>query len=519
MMRSLHRTLEAGTNATMAAVMLLVGVVNIGWAERLTVQEGLGWDGVYYARFVRDFQDILSSGVPSYYAQRVFPSGVVHYAMRLFSQPFTNANIVRAFETYNLVLLVLAAWVWGKIGDELAISNRAKWFGFVFLFASYAILKNNFYNAVLTDTTAFTIGMLLLYFFLRGSSAGLLIVLVISAFTWPTAPFLAALLFVFPYRKALASRGSDIGPTDKRYGTIAATLIAVITLGILIFLATSSQYPRWLTNFELVLRIDRPLIYLSIACVVAFLFIATRELLADESLYDVRKLSSAVDWRRLAIVIVVFVGLMLAHKSISTAEEIGWGSMKVFIFHTFMVSISDPFLFLVAHVVYFGPVIVLLALFWKCFCIALKTYGPGMQGVVLISVLLGINSQSRYEIAAVPIFVGLLVKVLDEPVLQRQNILVWLTLCLAYSKVWYRFNTGPQVFDGTMGSLQRFPLQHYFMNSGPWMSRPMYLVHAVAVIITGLLAYFLVFKGSERQESVPSPRIDSNFSLGDLEHR
>jgi hypothetical protein len=53
-------------------------------------------------------------------------------------------------------------------------------------------------------------------------------------------------------------------------------------------------------------------------------------------------------------------------------------------------------------------------------------------------------------------------------------------------------NTAPQVDDDTMEVLLRFPLQHYFMNSGPWMSRQMYLLHGAAALITILLLYLLV---------------------------
>jgi hypothetical protein len=85
-------------NFLMVIAMLLIGVVNIGWAERLTVADGLGWDGQYFAGFVKNFYEgVFVHGVPDYYAPRVFSSGVVHYGMKLFSVPFENSNIKERF--------------------------------------------------------------------------------------------------------------------------------------------------------------------------------------------------------------------------------------------------------------------------------------------------------------------------------------------------------------------------------------------------------------------------------------
>ena len=87
-----------------------------------------------------------------------------------------------------------------------------------------------------------------------------------------------------------------------------------------------------------------------------------------------------------------------------------------------------------------------------------------------------------------------LVLLLDRAGLSYRSLPFWALLCLFYSKVWYRFNTAPQVDDGTMDALERFPLQHYFMNSGPWMSHPMYLVHGGVILLTGILLYFFFVK-------------------------
>ena len=199
----------------MTLVMLLIGVANIFWAERLTVREGFGWDGVAYASWARDFhRTILVDRVPEYYVKRILPSAIVHYGSRLVTAPFLpdakrdailneSRNVVRCFDLYNLLLVLVAVSTWGLIANELKLSSRGTWFGFCFLFLNYAILKNNFYHSVLTDTSGFTLGILMFYFFLTNKPIGLWATIFLGGFTWPSIPYMGALLVCFPYRKEL----------------------------------------------------------------------------------------------------------------------------------------------------------------------------------------------------------------------------------------------------------------------------------------------------------------------------
>src|SRR3954469_12568721 len=92
------------TNLLMAAAMLLAGLPNIFWAEKVTVGAGFGWDGILYGRWVRDFfRPVFIDRVPEYNLQRIVPSSVLHYVFRLTGIALTDANILRAFDIYNLI--------------------------------------------------------------------------------------------------------------------------------------------------------------------------------------------------------------------------------------------------------------------------------------------------------------------------------------------------------------------------------------------------------------------------------
>ena len=477
-------------NHLMVGAMLVIGVANILWAEQLTVNGGFGWDGLWYSAWARDFyHNIFVVRVPEYYVQRILPSAIVHYGMRVLGVSRTDQNIILAFQVYNLLLLLLSVHIWGSIANRLRISNRGKWLGFCFLFLNYAILKNNFYHAVLTDTSAFTLGLLMFYFFLADNRVGLLAVILAGGFTWPTVPYMAALLYVFPRQKEPAGV-TEGGHRPSKLNFLLAASVSGLTLVALLYVATR-HLDLWLAFFGRVLRIDFQFLYVSMAAVLIYLFLGLKTADDDRRLFDFRAVLKSIRWKRATAAVFLIALIKLTVHQLASGQDMEWGSFKGFVVYCFLSSLTEPFIFLVAHVVYYGPVILLLLFFWKPFCQSISEFDIGMRFFIMLNVVLSINPQSRYQINVVTAFIVVLVLLLDRAGLSYRSLPFWALLCLFYSKVWYRFNTAPQIDDGTMDALQRFPLQHYFMNSGPWMSHQMYLIHGGLILLTGILLYFL----------------------------
>lgn len=465
--------------------MLVIGVANILFAERLTVNNGLGWDGVLYGKWAKDFYNtVVVPGIPGYYTQRFLPSAIVHYSMRLFRVPLDDWHVIHAFDVYNFLLLLLCSYVWGLTSDRLSLTNKSKWIGFFFLFLNYAILKNNFYHSVLTDTSAFTLGLLTFYFFLTDKPLGLLAVILVGGFVWPTVPVFGAILLVFPISKNALAK--DAAPRSLRYLVIVLVFMFLVPAARL----TDARLPERIALFPGILRVDGPLVFLSIAGVAAYLSAGLFDVLNVRDLFDVKPMWKSVSWKRVAAVVPAFAVIFLLRHVLNNGEIAGWPSSMSFAIHTVLSSLTEPLIFVVAHIVYFGPGIILLFIFSREVCEIAKGYGPGMILVLLAAFVLSINPQSRFLINVAPMVLILVVSAGQETFLKRTNVWFWLVLSLIYSKVWYRFNTGPQLDDGTMNSLLNFPLQHYFMNSGPWMSHQMYLVQGGIILITGLVIYF-----------------------------
>jgi hypothetical protein len=111
MLRLMHRRLLSGIRtpvgvaALSAAIVLSLALALWPITPRIAFNDGLGYDGIYYAALVRNVRDGVRVGPVErpHYAFRPLP-----IAMIAATGPTTNAEIARAFLTLNLLSLVLA---------------------------------------------------------------------------------------------------------------------------------------------------------------------------------------------------------------------------------------------------------------------------------------------------------------------------------------------------------------------------------------------------------------------------
>lgn len=470
----------------MLATTLLIGVANILWAERLSINGGLGWDGQIYGGWaIHGFHS-----ADDYYVHRILPSLVVRFGMQTLSVPLTTGNVIMAFEIYDLIALLIAVLAWGGIAAAIGVRTRASWFGYSCLFLGYVVLKSNFYQPVLTDTTAFTLALLVLYFYLIDLPLGLLGCAAVGAFSWPAVEYQALLLFLVPYRK---QTGGSPSPWHGGKGLHWKALGAGVVLSLAPFLVVygslhdnlgSDPIGRYVDAWNLV---DKSLLPISILAAVAYLLLGITTVLWDGHLFDFRRLLRSIALRRLpfAAALALAVHLLAAHLSNGLPPE---STSRFMINYSVLVSIIRPLVFLVAHAVYFGPFVILTLLLLRRCCQELAQYGVALTMLALGTIIFSIDSQSRFLLTLAPIFVMGLAKIVDASSWRWSHYAGWAFLCVAYSKVWYVIHAGQQSLAGE-ASLYRFPLQGLFMNSGPWMSRTMYYVQGAAVLLTGVIIY------------------------------
>lgn len=455
----------------MIMFLFLIGAASIFWGERIPVGDGFGWDGKFFGSLVKDF---YVRGMNPYQMQRIIPSAMVNLVLNLFQVPLENEYIVRAFQVYNLAAILLGCCLWLLIANELALSLKARWIGFIGLFINFAVLKQAFYYSVLTDISALVLGLLMLLFYLRGQVLGLFVVALIGAFTWPIIIYGGVILLLFPRNSTAPALRNN-----SRLGVILSLLLTVLLAA---FIARAYYFDSYSSETA---PIVRSVVWFSIAACLLYVFLSTKILLGSLSLSNLRdeilniKLKNFV-LAILALLIVKTVLYLLADYNQPTF------TVDSYLMLIAITSITKPFIFLVAHAIYFGPVVLLLIILWKPFCRVIQKNGLGLILFMLSSVLISVSAESRQSMSALPFFVAFLAKAADQFDWQVSSLWLLGLIALLFSKVWLPINVAPME-----GSILDFPLQYYFMNHGPWMSNFTYLIQGLIVILTGAVIYDL----------------------------
>lgn len=455
------------------AFILAIGVFNFWWGEIIQVGRGFGWDGSIYGNLTKHFF-FFKYGLDDYLIHRIFPSFIVGSALRLFRVPLYNFTIIKAFELYNLALLLIAIWIFGLISDQLKLSVKGRWLAFLGLFVNFAILKFNFYYPVLTDTTAFTLSMFLLYCYLKNNSVGMLAVLLVSLLTWPILFFSGVFLYIFPKENA------PVNQARGRRNIVVGFLVAIAVL-------SGINYLYFVKGARSVYEvpINNSLVIVSIFITCAYIYLSMKSIVNVEWLYSVRFILQKLRLKRLVLISVIILVMKIA--TFIFAHGKNEMTMLWYCNQALLRSLTKPFIFGVSHSVYFGPVVLLFLFFWKSFCRVIHSYGLGITLFTMVAVMLSIDSESRHIIHVVPFLIFFLIKAMEEVDWKAKHLIFFGLFSFGYSKAWFQINREP-----FYGSYFDFPWQNYFMNQGPWISDRMYCIQGAVVLLTAVLFYFFL---------------------------
>lgn len=466
---------ERGTNLAIVLATLFLLTPLYLFSERITIGDGFGVDGQAYGLWAQEFvEQVVHKKLHPYYVQRVLPSAVVAGVLGLLGCAPTNRHVITGFVLLNLAMLAVCAWGWCQVADELSISRRGKWLGAAALFVNAAVMKCYAYYPVLTDLTAYALGMLMLLCYLRGRSWSLYLLTLIGAFTWPTMVYCGAAMLLFPRR--VVAQEPHASPTLRGLIAGASTFVILASATLL----REFDYPDFLGHPG-GMPVE-PLMPLSLAVV------ALHWLFGSYFLFDGGMLRSWRPWLRTASLtrcaaVVSLVGLRWLQTNMLSNRETGLGVMYRLGFTVFT-SICKPAIFLVAHAVYYGPLILLALFLWKPVCRLLRRDGVGLTLCLCFLFAQSLCSESRGAINLYPILVAYTVKVTDLLPWRLSDYLGIGLISLAMSKVWLVINTGP---FGT--NPLEFPRQKMMMNYGPWMSTGMWIVQGGAVVLCALIFY------------------------------
>lgn len=469
--------------AKFAPLLLLTALflVLTFYGEKIQINDGLGYDGTEYARIAGNFQELfLKREITPYRLFRVFPSAAVHYGIKLLRFPLSNANILRGFEIYHFIMLLISLFIWSRISDAIGLSEKNRWFSHVLLFGSFAVLKMNFYYPVLTDTTAFTLGLALLYFYITENTAGILIMLFVSFFTWPVAALNAVILFVFPKRLSVAR-----APAKSAAKTIAAL---ACVLYVVFF-----SYFHFFSEYSGGIAISMKLLPLSILCILIYIYMIVYFLLKNISISRVFLSENYLFIKRAAIIFVLFAALKSVHAFFSLPHSDGNAVYSIILYRIFVTPAIRPAVFLLAHVIYFGPAVIIATVFFDKIAKIAQGYGIGLITLLIANLSFAIFAESRSGINIVPFVVFVVVLFLKDIKWDNKAYLFFTVISLILSKAWLKLNTNPDF---------------YKMNFGYLIPRQWYIIQGVFVILCFLVCV-LIRRHYTRYSSSPDRRIET----------
>lgn len=504
----------------MLLIIIVIGLLNFFWGEKIPAGGGFGWDGSYYAEMVRNLDSMINKGqLNGYYTQRILPSAIVR-SMLLFSETsMSDVNIIRCFEIYNLTLLVGACFAWRRIANKFLLSLGGRWIGFSGIFINFQCSKQAFYYPVLTDVTALLVAILLLLFYVEKKPIALFFVTVIGAFCWPVVSVCGALLLIL-----LGSElpNKVVEPDALTAGSINVPYLAkiggLLTIGLSVFgyllltqIMPVSEHACAVFNNQLqaVITATAPIISTAIEgafnssnpCPLEkFLTKAEQFLTALPSLFGLVVALIALVGSRSFFRAVLFnlrharlllVGLSIAAvlipaiivKLVSNPSIANPSSLTLLIKLALFPQEGKFLLSVVTLAVFWGPVVLLLLLYWKEFCVQARKLGAGVVGIIGISLVLGLVNEPRFLTIGWPFLVLGLILVLESLSTEPSFKYVLITLTILYSQFWLKLNISPWMLPDNEG-LQDFPKQLYFMHYGLWMSWPSYLIQLPILILS-----------------------------------
>ena len=459
----------------MALIILIIGIGHFYFGELILKGAGVGWDGKIYRDITMDFHNmIVDREISIYRLQRVFPSALIHYSLKALQIPLDTDHIILSFRIYNLILLTLGAYLWGLICVKLKFSFQVQWLAFIGLFVNFMAIKYFFIYPILTDQTALFLGILLLYFYLHHQNLGMILTSIVGMFTWPLVTYYGLALNAFPKSDRIITN-DGVGEKVKWWRVLFVLMTTVI---VLLMLKSTTLIGEWMKAPSL--------LYLSIMIVIFYIAFGSWFLFPKEVVFDAYELLRSHKWINvlISIIIMLLLNLLVYYWGKEGNNSNLWQTLP----ETINRGVGLPAIFLVAHVVFFGPMVLPMLFLWDKITRFTAQFGFGFWLVIFVNFILSLASESRVLIAVLPFFMVLVSLVLNEIRLKPSFVHFFLFVALIFSKIWYRMN-----LDWKNGFNQAF-----YMNFGFSMSWEMYALQGGIILWLAIIIYAMLITSERR---------------------
>ena len=433
---------------------------NFYFGERIHYNCGWGFDGVYYAQKARTDPVLIikEKHLSEYYARRMLPSFVVHYASKVvgFSlgepaeiidkiieegresgiyphlEDHVRAGeperVISAFYIYNCVLLLLGVWIWSLIAKEYKWSPSVRLLSFVALFMNYQVLKFSIYYPILTDISGMVMGIFVFYLYITDRLLALVLISFIASFMWPPIVYTVLPLILFKIQKL-----QPLVFNSKGFSNWVVGIFSVSFICITIYLSYSpgNFLSRWgysIMNTE-ILILSAPLMAL-------YIFLGLRNFVDLSYIFSQIRNTNLF---RILLACSLLFSVKAVASIISNDHPSPFGTID-YLFFACRYGMLLPLGNVVFHVLDYGPAVLFIIFLWKDFVQVVKENGVGLMLFVCLYTFLAMGSESRQYISAWPVFAILICEVLNRRDVAWPFVLWVSALSLTLSRFWLAYN-------------------------------------------------------------------------------
>jgi hypothetical protein len=230
---------------------------------------------------------------------------------------------------------------------------------------------------------------------------------------------------------------------------------------------------------------------LSSAVVVAYVYYAVRSFSAERILTSCRL--GRLDAIGAFVALWAARAATLAAMARIYANNTSIVDVKTFLIGSAVLSVAKPGVFLIAHLVVFGPAFFLLLWYLRPVVDAAARHSAGAALFLSAVLVLSLNPESRTMTFTYPLVMTFLCIAIQEFNISWRFVIAFLVCSLLLSRCYLSLNAlgMEEVGPGPLtdyGALLRFPWQWMFMNIGPWMGWVGYVANLAMV---GLVAAVL----------------------------
>jgi hypothetical protein len=476
-------------------LILILLLIKGYYSEKIPVNDGLGWDGFGYGNLIRNAETFLSDrSIDKYLFQRIGIPLFLHYVFNLLNIGFLNSNFIAAFEILNLVCILTAILYFFKISNKLKLSVNTEIIGFSSLFFCFPVIKLCGFYPVLLDIPAFTIGLMLVYYYLQNNVVLYFLLIFIGSFIFPTF-IVMSLLFLF--KKAPVEHQNSVtpgAPSQRNWTSGSENIIhpvlyfffPLLFLIMFYFLYYKGSWDIIVENIKTE-AIGTVVIWYSLFIALGYILYLTY---FKKSYFNLKTILTALNPLGITIAFLVYVNIQLL-SSYYTSDAASPLTLKMYLTNVVSQAVQNPAAFLVAHVFYFGLVFLLLFFLLRDLKKEIMTYGFGMIAFFTAVIFFSVGSESRQLINYYPFLVVLILGALNKQWdISLPFSIIYSAVCVCLSHFWYTINLpeDPSAYESFNPFLS--PMQRYFMFQGPWVNDTIYLIHlGICLVLLALLLF------------------------------